>query len=335
MKKIFSKKNITCFLLAFVIAVAAMVPARIIINKAGNAQVFDPEDVILNPDPENILVDKTSPFYDEYTSKNRLNVMLLGLATGNTDTIMIASYEIEKQTVDIISVPRDTFYSREGYKNYASNKINAVYRTEGVKGLAKACSDLLYGMPIHYYVLVEYDDIKKIMDAIGGVYVDVPFRMKYDDPTANPPLHIDIPQGHVLIDSSNVEQYLRFRHGNPGYQSYFNGDLGRIEAQQQFVKIVMKKCLSAKNITDVATVALQNIQSDITYAGVAQLVTKAINGLNMDSVNSYRLPGYDATLQNLSFWMPDDSKVYELLDKILKDNPNTNQTTSEGAVSAK
>ncbi|MCQ2553095.1 MAG: LCP family protein [Clostridia bacterium] len=328
----FDKKTITCFALAFVIALVAMTGLRVFIGEKAEETIFEHGGEILNPDEQQSLVDTSSPFYREYTNKNRINFLLMGLADKNTDTIMIASYETEKQTIDIISIPRDTFYARDGYSNYAYNKVNSVYRTENVTGVAKACSDLLYGMPIHYYAIVEYDDIRKVMDVIGGVEVDVPFHMKYDDPTAVPELHIDIKAGKQLITSKNVEQYLRFRHGNPGYKSYFNGDLGRIQAQQEFVKLVLAKCLKASNITEVAKVALQNVQSDITYAAVAQLATKALNGLSVDSVTTNRLPGYDAMLHNLSFWMPDDSKVFEMLQGIL--NPETEEITSSGAVSA-
>lgn len=328
----FDKKTIICFVLAFIIAFLALLSGRIFIGKKAEETIFNPENNIILENEEKLPVDTSSPFYKEYTNKNRMNFMLLGLADKNTDTIMIVSYETEKQTIDIISIPRDTFYAREGYTNYAYNKINSVYRTENVAGLAKACSELLYGMPIHYYAIVEYDDIRKVMDVIGGVEVDVPFHMKYDDPTAVPELHIDIKAGKQLITSKNVEQYLRFRHGNPGYKSYYNGDLGRIQAQQEFVKLVLAKCLKASNITEVAKVALQNVQSDITYAAVAQLATKALNGLSVDAVSTNRLPGYDAMLHNLSFWMPDDSQVFEMLKGILV--PETEEITSGGAVSA-
>lgn len=329
---ILNKKTITFFLIAFLIAVIVLTAVRIIIGNVGEQTIADPGGEILKDDMTPVEVDPSSPFYEAYKNPNRVNFLLLGAADRNTDTIMVASYDTENQKVDIISVPRDTYHQRDGYSSFAYNKINSVYRTDGVVGIAEAVSELLYGMPINYYAVVEYDDIRKVMDTIGGVYVDVPFRMKYDDPYADPPLHIDIPAGNVKIDSSNVEQYLRFRHGNPGYQSYFNGDLGRIQAQQEFVKIVIAECLKAKNITDVARVALQNVQSDITYAAVAQLATKALNGLSSGSVATYRLPGYDATLHSLSFWMPDDTKVFEMLETILL--PAQDITTSEGALSA-
>jgi len=324
-------KVLILFAIVFMIALCLMTAGRVAVAKVAETPVFNPsEGTILNNDMPPVTIDKSSPFYEAFSGTDRVNVLLLGVAEKNTDTIMLASYDTVNQKVDLISVPRDTYYARSGYKNYAYNKINSVYRTEGVVGIATAVSELLYGMPIHYYAIVEYSDICKVMDAIGGVYVDVPFRMKYDDPTAEPELHIDIPQGHVKITSENVEQYLRFRHGNPGYQSYYNGDLGRIQTQQAFVKLVIKECLKLKNITSVIKVAMDNIDSDITYEAVVNLAQKAAGGLNADSISSYRLPGKDATLNGLSFWVIDDSQVYSMLEGILIP---ADSNTSEGAVS--
>ncbi len=326
------KKTIIAFLLTFVIATSVLLPVRAIANKVTQQTVFNPsEGHVLKEDMQKVPVDSSSPFYEAFSNKNRFNFLLLGVAEKNTDTIMVASYETEKQSIDIISIPRDTYYPRSGYKNYAYNKINSIYKTEDIVGLATAVSEKLYGMPIDYYVIVEYEDIRKIMDAIGGVTVNVPFHMKYDDPTADPPLHIDIKKGEQLIDSSNVEQYLRFRHGNPGYQSYFNGDLGRIQAQQEFVKLVMKKCLTVGNIAKVAKVTLQNVQSDITYQAVTRLAKLAASGLSVDNVNSHRLPGNDKTINGLSFWVPDDKEIYSMLQGILI--PVQDEVSSGSAVS--
>lgn len=334
--KKFDKKSIPTFLISLIIAVAVFVGIRVLIADLGEKTIFNPDEgeILAKDWKPPVNVDKSSPFYEEFSDPNRINLLLLGLATGNTDTIMLATYDTEDQTVDIISIPRDTYYARSGYTSYAYNKINSVYRTDGVSGIATAVSEILYGIPIHYYAIVEYEDIKKVMDAIGGVYVDVPFRMKYDDPYADPPLHIDIPKGNVLIDSSNVEQYLRFRHGNAGYQSYFNGDLGRIQVQQEFVKLTLKKCLQLDNITDVAKVVLQNVQSDITYTAAISLVKNALSGLSADSITSQRIPGKDALLHKLSFWMPDDTEVYSMLEGIFHINETVEeQVTSEGAIS--
>jgi len=319
MKKIkFDKKAINVFVVFFAVA---LVVSTVICYAKGTLEektVFNPLDghILANELPR-IEVDNGSPFYEVFKDDSRVNALILGLADGNTDTIMLASYDTANQKVDIISIPRDTYYSRTGYKSYAYNKINSVYKTEGIVGIAKAVSETLYGFPINYYAIVEYDDLKEIVDAVGGVYVDVPFRMKYDDPYADPPLHIDIPEGRVLIDSSNVEQYLRFRHGNTGFKSYYNGDIGRIQTQQEFLKLLIKKCLQLNNITDVAKVVLQNIQSDITYASAINLAKSAVSGLSIENVTTQKIPGAEAILHNLSFWMPNDTEVYNMLVEML------------------
>jgi len=161
------------------------------------------------------------------------------------------------------------------------------------------------------YAIVEYEDIEKVMDVIGGVEVDVPFDMIYDDPTDTPPLHIRIYAGEQTIDSSNVMEYLRYRKG------YRNGDIGRIQVHQEFVKKVIKECLKAGNILDVAKVAVENVESDITYSMAISVATKAFK-LSGDSINSYVLPGTDAMIQGFSFWQPNEDGIFAMLEEIYR-----------------
>ncbi|MBQ2146928.1 MAG: LCP family protein, partial [Firmicutes bacterium] len=274
--------------------------------------IFEQSDTKLSKDMTPIVVDETSPFYEVFQSKDRVNLLLLGVNQGMTDVIMVCSYDMENQYVNLISVPRDTFYYRPGLEaNYAGNKINAIYHSEGIVPLAEAVSKTLYGMPLHYYAIVEYADIEKVMDVIGGVQVDVPFDMIYDDPTDNPPLHIRIYAGEQTIDSSNVMEYLRYRKG------YRNGDIGRIQVHQEFVKKVIKECLKAGNILDVAKVAVENVESDITYSMAISVATKAFK-LSGDSINSYVLPGTDAMIQGFSFWQPNEDGVFQMLEEIYR-----------------
>ena len=96
-------------------------------------------------------------------------------------------------------------------------------------------SDLLLGMPIHYYAMVDYDGVSTIVDSMGGIPMDIPFRMRYNDPYDKPPLHIDIPEGQQILDGEHAVQFLRYRHGYP------EGDIGRVKAQQAFMKAAFKQ----------------------------------------------------------------------------------------------
>ena len=305
----FNKKVIIVAVVVLAAATALLCSLRSDSGVIGGAQIFESE-ARLSEDMTPIAVDESSPFYEAFQSKDRVNVLLLGVNENMTDVIMLCSYDMENQYVNLISIPRDTFYYRPGWdNNYAGNKINAIYSSEGITALAEAVSETLYGMPIHYYAIIEYDDIRKVMDVIGGVEVDVPFNMNYDDPTADPPLHIHISKGVQTIDSSNVMEYLRYRKG------YSNGDIGRIEVHQEFVKKVAKECLKAGNILDVIKVCLENVESDVTYNTAISVGTKAL-GLKQENINSYILPGTDSMKHGLSFWDGDADGIQDMLREI-------------------
>ena len=338
-------RSVLIGLLAFAVFTAILVPLRAKADTAmfsGTTEIEDPDgdseiggdEVIpaaevekLSASMKPIAIDENSPFYEAFTSGDRVNILMMGVNQGMTDTIMLGSYDMENQTLDIVSVPRDTFFYRSKYANssYGFQKINSIYRTEGVTATAEAVSSLLYGMPIHYYVIVEYNDIRKVIDTIGGVEIYVPFYMKYMDTTKGQELYIDIPAGNQIIDSSNVIEFLRFRHTNPtfaaqGYKSYQRGDLDRIQVQQEFVKAFIKKCLQLGNITSVAKVTLENVESDLTYSMATKIATKAMNGFDMENVTTYMLPGIDKTMHELSFWVQNEEETYTMLETIFRLN---------------
>ncbi|HPX70482.1 MAG TPA: LCP family protein [Bacillota bacterium] len=275
----------------------------------------------LSRDMTPIVIDESSPLYEKFKNSDRVNILLLGVNANMTDTIMLGSYDMTAQQVDIISIPRDTYYYRKGYgADTAFQKINSMWRTDGSVALATAVSELLEGMPIHYYVVVEYEDIQAVMEVIGGVEFDVPFHMKYIDNTPGYELKIDIPAGKQIIDSSNVMQFLRFRQTNPfyakqGYQGYPGGDVQRTQVHQEFMKLVIKKCCKIGNILEVAQVVLDNVDSDLTYGMAFKIAAKVIAGFDPANIQSYILPGKDFT-NTLSFWGKDEEGTLALVEKL-------------------
>lgn len=265
--------------------------------------------------------DESGPLYSYYKMYQRVNVLLLGVNDGMTDTIMLASYDLDNQNVDIFSIPRDTYYYRSGYSEVAFYKINSIMHSQGITKLAGAVSELLYGIPINYYVVVDYDAVVKIMNAIGGVQVNVPFHMKYDDTTPGKELHVDIPAGLQTIDGSNVMGFLRFRKTNPsyekqGYHGYPGGDIQRIQVQQDFVKTVIKESLRLKNLDKVLSVAQSCITSDLNYDVAAKVAAKAMGGLSGDDIRTWTLPGNDIMNGGLSFWQNNAEETLKMLEDV-------------------
>lgn len=304
-KKEFLKLFFT-WLLVFVVI---LTPAGYLLERLGGIRVFQGTENLMND--MDVLVDPNSPFFEAFRDSQRVNVLLLGVNGGLTDTIMLGSYDMKHQRVDVISIPRDTYYDRSEAQSAGAKKINAIYRNGGAVGTAEAVSDVLMGIPIHYYMVVSYEGIGRIVDSIGGVPMDIPFHMYYNDPTDDPPLHIDIPEGPTIIDSSNVKEFLRFRKGSKGYPGYTEGDIGRVKAQQEFIKSAFRESLGF-GLPKVARTVMRNVDSDLTLSMAIAIAKKAV-GLTGESIETYLTPGASGTRNGASYWWVDERAIEEML----------------------
>ena len=171
---------------------------------------------------------------------------MAGVSGGNTDTMLLAAYDVPNQKLSVMSLPRDTYVIYNG----RTVMINSVYsrgggEEGGVEALKKAVGSLT-GVTPDFYVLVEWEAVGELVDAIGGVYFDVPRRMYYNDLSQH--FKIDLQPGYQLLDGNGAMGVLRWRHnsddsGHILNSGYAMGDLGRIETQQAFLKEVVRKCL--------------------------------------------------------------------------------------------
>ena len=308
------------FLISFIIFIILCTPGLAIFGEVADHKLFTPgsENAVLEEQLETI-VDEDSPFFEAFKDKKRVNILLLGVNDNLTDTIMLASFDTDVKHVDLISIPRDTYYHRQGYNGEAENKINAAYRKNPVN-TAKAVSEVLLGMPINYYAVLDYKGVENIVEAMGGVPMDIEFNMKYTDPYDKPPLVINIPKGHQVLDGEHAVQFLRYRHG------YTEGDIGRVKAHQQFMKSAFRQCLSF-NLPKIAKTVFNNVESDITLGTVVSLATKA-TGISADDIETYLLPG---TPQSEAPWyvIPDAEGTAEMINQIYSIEP---KNTSEAAI---
>ncbi len=150
----------------------------------------------------------------ERKSQDYYTVLILGRDTGgggNTDTMLLASYDVTNQKATVMSIPRDTMVN----VSWDIKKINSVYNTygggdRGIQALYKEISQLV-GFEPDYQVIVEWEAVGEIVDAMGGVWFDVPRNMNYDDPLQN--LHIHQEKGYRLLTGEDAMEVLR---GIPG-----------------------------------------------------------------------------------------------------------------------
>lgn len=240
---------------------------------------------------------------DELDDKNRVNILFMGTNQGLTDTIMVFSYDMGNNVFDQISIPRDTYYYRPAYAGAAYQKINSVYETEGYEGACQAVSDVLCGIPVHYYAVLAPEGVKKIVDAMGGIVMDVPFDMQYSDPDQD--LYIDLQAGTQRLTGDQAMQYLRYRSG------YANGDLGRVSAQQEFLKAVMSQS-SGMDYPKIALAASSVTKTNISLTSGLGLVTKAM-GKQGGTFVTHTIPGSAGMKDGLSYFFHDEAGTEELV----------------------
>lgn len=234
---------------------------------------------------------------------------------GNTDTLLFTSYDVPGGTMDIMSIPRDTMINVP----WNIKKINAVYASSrGVEGLKTEIGHLT-GVTPDFYVAIEWEAIGEIVDALGGVWFDVPYNMDYDDPYQD--LYIHQQKGYRLLTGDDAMQVIRWRKNNG--ESYGIGDSGRQQVQQEFLKALAKQCLQIKNWTKVSSFAeifFKNVETDIPWNNVLWFAQKAM-GLKMENINFHSMPGddqgwyYTPSLGgNLAYFFADPAGIVEMVN---------------------
>lgn len=172
-----------------------------------------------------------------FAQKERITrVLLLGCdrASGLSDSILLISIHEDKKCVSVLQIPRDTYaeYTDRDYK-----KINGAFSVLGESGIKDFFGEAL-GVTVHHFAVIKLDLFCTMVDAIGGVEVDVPQKMEYHDPAQN--LHISLNEGVQRLDGKTAEHFVRYRSG------YVNADLGRLDAQKLFLRAFAKQCRDLK-----------------------------------------------------------------------------------------
>lgn len=254
--------------------------------------------------------------------KNEINALVSGTNQNLTDTMIYVNYNVETGKVAMMSIPRDTYITNE---YCVGHKLNALYRGKNTQAFIEQIEDLI-GVNIDYYLIFDSKMLIEIVDKIGGVEVDVPMRMKYDDPTQN--LHIDLKKGTQVLNGKQAEQFVRYRKGNDG-SGYARGDIQRTEVQQQFIKNFISTVLSTKNLTkipDLINIALDNTDTNITAREALKYSTDVAK-IDTSNISSCTAPGEAKYINNISYFVMDKEKTKELVKNKLVDNSSEETTT--------
>ena len=159
--------------------------------------------------------------------------------------------------------------------------------------------------------------LRQIVDEIGGVTFEVPFRMDYDDPYQD--LYIHLKKGTYTLTGSQAEQLVRFRHSNDYKVGYVDGDVGRVRTQQKFIMAAISRLLEPQNllkINKIVNIVVENTKTNITW-DVAKNYIDDVATFRTDRIEIDTIPGAGGYADNgLSYYFYDEKATKELVDKM-------------------
>ena len=215
---------------------------------------------------------------------------------GRSDTLMLAAVDEEQGRATLLSIPRDT---RVEVGTYGYDKINHAYAFGGHE-MTLAAVEKIVGVPVTHYVLIDTSAFERIVDAVGGVDINVEKRMHYEDPwDDNGGLVIDLQPGEQHMTGAQAIQYVRYRDGE--------GDIGRIARQQHFMRALLAQFLSPQVIPRLAAVVDEVKNAVETDLSTRQLLTlaKRMKDIEAGGMTMQMVIGTPAYLGDISYWIPD------------------------------
>lgn len=251
----------------------------------------------------------------------------LDVVSNSTDTMILITYDTRNQAINAVSLLRDTMTNISA-KGGGQKRLNTVYarnrgdsklsdkeRTENGMNALRLEVSKLTGVYPDFYVLVEWEAIGRLVDAIGGVYFDVPYDMDYDDPSPGQNLHIHQAKGYRLLDGQDAMQVVRFRKNNNGSVSL--GDIGRTQIQRDFLTAVLKKCLTPEillKLPSLVRIFSENVDTDLTVGNILAFAQLAVGMDAENNVNFNSMPCYGVMYKGASLVCIQEKAMLKLLN---------------------
>ena len=238
------------------------------------------------------------------------NIVVLGVDersddVGRSDTLFVVMFDSSNKSASLLSVPRDTRVRIDGH---GWDKINHAYAYGGRELTQKTVEELL-GIKINNYVMVDFKGFTGLVDAIGGIDIDVEKDMYYHDTWDG--FTVDLKKGRQHLDGKTAIQYVRFRDEE--------GDIGRIRRQQHFLMAVYDKITSADMLLHIPGLAKQltsMVKTDMPLSDMIDLGRALHSMVKEKGLSMAMVPGTPKYIDGISYWLPDITDLRELMVKM-------------------
>jgi LCP family protein required for cell wall assembly len=303
-----------CFL--FVMSASILVAGKLYIVGVTPAH----EVAMTGSIPEQLAKTVQEPGAMAFGDRDRLNILCLGVDYNydkldqhftkwvRSDTMFVVSIDKKGETLNVVSIPRDLRVELPGL---GEDKINAAYAHEetGDLKLARATVEHFLGIPMDHYVVVKEYAAKAIVDAVGGVTVNVDKDMNYDDNWGH--LHIHLKKGVQKLSGDQAVGFVRFRHDE-------EGDRGRIRRQQQFLDSLLKELKKPSYTTynEIAAIFKKNVETDLSTGEMID-IANIYRKFDRKKMKTARIDGEDVDIDQVSYIIPDEREKNRIVQRML------------------
>ena len=256
---------------------------------------------------------------------NRINILLVGVDDGDienpktsphrSDSMLLLGVHKSTGAVSLLSIPRDTRVAIPGHSS--ADKFGHSFAYGGVE-LTKATIQDFLKIPVHHYVVADWQGFIRVVDALGGVDMYVEADMRYEAPYAN--LKIDLKKGFQHLNGHQAGQYVRFRHDEMG-------DIGRVARQQKFLKALATQAIRPGNlirIPQILAIVRESVQTDMTIWSFQQVFV-AIPSLKGNQIQADMVPGNFANIGGVSYWAPDRVETAKVVERLFVAPPRSKE----------
>lgn len=227
---------------------------------------------------------------DNNSNKDIITMLLLGIDDNNfegsrTDSMVLSIINKNDKKISLLSIPRDLKVKIHGTESY--NKINSAFSSGGIDLTAATVEDH-FGIPIDHYAVINFNGFSDLVDAIGGLEVDVEKSLQFKDRITNQ--YFSLTEGKQKLNGIQTLNYSRFRGDG-------EGDYGRMRRQQQVIKELLNQTLSFRNVPKVTSIykaVESNLETNIPLKEVTFLALnlRNINGEHIDNIEFSTNPIY-------------------------------------------
>ncbi|WP_088006221.1 LCP family protein [Indiicoccus explosivorum] len=237
-----------------------------------------------------------------------------------TDALILATLNNDDKSVKLVSIPRDSYVYIPEIGAY--DKITHAYGYGGARSTIETVEELL-DVPVDYYVKMNFNAFVEVIDALGGITVDVPYALEEKNEAD---IHgaIQLEPGIQEVNGSEALALARTRH--------YDNDIERGKRQQMILEAILDELLSAGSIfkyDDVIDAVGSNMKTDLTFKDMQAFLEYAKDG-SLD-IENLTLDGYDDMSTGVYYWQLDEESLEEIQDVLqshLGFKPDTSTLTN-------